>query len=409
MAIPAATPTVRGGTPVLTALLFSGMGAGTFALIALGILATFIIEDLGITRAELGFVIGADTLIAAVLSPLIGRGVDRLGGKRALMVLFFAAATGWVLYGLAPVYGLLFAGALLTGIADGSCNPSTNRLIVETLPVGGRGFVTGIKQSGVQAGVFLGGVTLPSMAVAFGWRPTLFIVATLPIALVVAVSVLIDAPPPKHSAASHAERKGPLPASIRWLAGYGFLFGFAGAVALLVPLYVEEALGLDARIGGLVAAAIGLVAVGGRIWWARIAEKHDRFIEPLWAMTPLAVAAGGAFLLAESAAVWLVWVGAALTGLSTSSWNGVGMLATMNEAGAATTGKASGVVVSGFLLGLGLGPPVYGALVDATGSYIPMWTASIAAAAAAGVWVAAWRWSNRRPESAEESTNTPGS
>ncbi len=379
----------------MTAILFSGMGAGTFALIALGILASFIIDDLGITRAQLGLVIGADTLFAAVVSPFVGHFVDALGGRRALILLFVSAGAAWVVYGLAPVYGFMFAGAVLSGAADASCNPSTNRLIAETLPVGARGVVTGIKQSGVQAGVFLGGIALPSMAVAFGWRVTMMLVALIPLAAAIAVAWLIDAPP---------RRTGPtgylggarLPSSIWWLAGYGLLFGFAGAVVLLVPLYVEEAVGLDARIAGLVAATIGAVAVAGRIGWAHFSEQRDRFIEPLWAMTPLAVLAGIAFLLAESGAPWLLWAGAALTGLSTSSWNGVGMLAAMNEAGTAATGRASGVVVFGFLLGLGLGPPVYGALVDTTGSYVWMWVASITAAVATGLLVAVWRWTRRR-------------
>lgn len=382
---------VRGGTPVLTGLIFSGMGAGTFTIVSLGILASFIIDDLDISRAQLGLVIGADTLFAAAFSPYAGRIADRLGGRRSLMALFLVAALAWIVYSAAPVYGLMFAGAMLGGMADASCNPATNRMIVERLATGSRGVVTGIKQSGVQAGVFVGGVTLPSMAVAFGWRTTYVIVAALPILLAIATAWLVE--PPRHEvASSRVEFAGRLPASIWWLGAYGVLFGFAGAAALLVPLFVEEGLGQDARLGGLVAGAIGFVAVGARIWWARLSERIGRFVEPLWAMTPLGVAGAVAFLFSDEIGLWLVWPAAVMLGMSTSSWNGVAMLAAMDEAGAAATGRASGVIVSGFLLGLGLGPPVYGALVDRSGgSYDPMWSVSAVAALATGILVAVWQ------------------
>jgi MFS family permease len=382
-------PIVTGGKPALAGLLFAAMGAGTFTLVATGILATFIIDDLGISRGQLGLVIGADSLLAAALSPLVGRFADRLGGKRAMMSVFVLAATAYIAYGLAPVYSLLFVGALFGGAADASCNPATNRLIAESLAPGARGVITGIKQSGVQAGAFFGGLILPSLAVAYGWRSSYLIVASVPLVAAVATGVAVRTTP-RPLGHRHDGAGVRLPTSVRWLAGYGFLFGFAGAVSFLVPLYVDEGLGYDARIGGLAAAAIGIVAVGGRIGWAHLAEGHNVFVGPLWMMTPIAVLGGFAFLGA-AAFPPLVWLGAMLIGLSTSSWNSVGMLAVMTEAGMAATGKASGLVVFGFLTGLGLGPPIYGAMVDATGSYAPMWWTSIAASAATFVLVAVWR------------------
>jgi cyanate permease len=66
------------------------------------------------------------------------------------------------------------------------------------------------------------------------------------------------------------------------------------------------------------------------------------------------------------------------------------MLAVINEAGA-PTGRASGMVLLGFLLGLGIGPPLYGATVDATGSYTAMWLLSLLAAGLSLWLVVAWR------------------
>ena len=73
-----------------SSLLFVAMGAATFTAASLGILATFIIDDLAISRAELGVVLAVVNIAAAVLSPVAGRITDRIGGKAAIVALFVA-------------------------------------------------------------------------------------------------------------------------------------------------------------------------------------------------------------------------------------------------------------------------------------------------------------------------------
>jgi MFS family permease len=178
--------------------------------------------------------------------------------------------------------------------------------------------------------------------------------------------------------------------AIRWLSVYGFLLGLAGAVTFLVPLFVEEALGLSTRVAGLAAGLIGFTAIFGRIGWARFAERRGSFTGPLAAIAGIGVIGWLAFLGAAHLATWLLWVGVVLTGLGNSSWNSVGMLAVMSESGAARAGRASGVVMLGFLTGLGLGPPIYGWTVDQTGAYDAMWLLA-SALSVVGFIMASWR------------------
>ncbi len=65
------------------------------------------------------------------------------------------------------------------------------------------------------------------------------------------------------------------------------------------------------------------------------------------------------------------------------------MLAVIDYAGRERSGRASGVVMLGFLAGLGLAPTLFGWLVDRTESYTPMWLISIGilgAACALSLW-----------------------
>ncbi len=69
----------------------------------------------------------------------------------------------------------------------------------------------------------------------------------------------------------------------------------------------------------------------------------------------------------------LIWPAAVATGAGINAWNAVGMLAVVSVAPEEAAGRASGVVQFGFLMGLALGAPIFGAVVDATGSYLPGW------------------------------------
>ena len=370
-------------------MLFIAMGAATFTAASLGILATFIIDDLSITRAELGAILAVVNIAAAVLSPIAGRITDRIGGKRAIVTLFVLSGTTFLLLGTAVGYAMLFLGALAGAFSQATANPATNKLIAEDLPAGERGVITGVKQSGVQAGIFLGGLVVPSLAIALGWRGAYLVVAAVPLVFAALAVWLIPAAAPA-SETQRASRSGRLPAAIWWLAGYGFLLGFSGAVTYLVPLFAEESLGLSPVLGGIAAAVIAFTAVPGRILWSRYAERSGAFRGSLGVMAALSVAAAVLFYASGASAAWLLWPAAMLIASGSSSWNSVGMLAVMVEAGIGSTGRASGVVLFGFLTGLGIAPPIFGAIVDRTGSYDLMWLLSALSAAAAGAVIIVW-------------------
>ena len=373
-------------------LLVAAMVSATLMNATLGILATFLIDDLQITRTQVGALIGVGIVLAAVLSPPMGRMTDALGGRRSLFVVFGGGVVAYLGVAASPVYWVMYIPIIAAAIGQAAANPATNKIIAEQVDPGRRSVITGIKQSGVQAGIFVAGITVPSIALSFGWRWALAIVAVVP-----AVGMLVALPlvPADRDGAkiTTMPRGGPLPPAIGFLAVYGALLGFGGAYTFLVPLYAEEALGMSARLGGAAAGVIGLASVGGRILWARIAERGNRYYPVLAIVAALSVMGALAFLAAEPWGTWLMWVGVALTGLSSSSWNSVGMLAVMAESGTTQAGRGSGIVMFGFLVGLGSSPPALAWTVDTTGGYRSVWLISVAALVA-GLAIALW-WLRR--------------
>ena len=371
------------------ALLLIAMGVATYPAAVLGVLATFLIDDFGISRAEVGLIATANIVVSAALSPVAGRVTDRVGGKWAFVFIYVLATAGFLALAAAPVYGVLLLAAIPAGVGQAAGNPATNKLIALHVPPGRRGVMMGVKQSGVQAAIFLGGVLVPLGAEAFGWRTTLVVLAALTLSVIPVVLRVIPSDRPAPGGAAE-RRRGPLSPAIREMAVYGFLLGFGGSATFLLPLFVEEALGGTPALGGLAIGIVGLSAFFGRIVWARYAERQQRFTGPLTAIALGAVVAGLAFLLAQAVGLWVVWIAAVLTGFSASSWNSVGMLGVITVAGSDQAGRASGIVLLGFLTGLGLGAPLYGWTVDTTGDYSLMWWISIAAFGLAVLPLRAW-------------------
>lgn len=114
-------------------LLLMAMAASTATASTLGIVATFVIDDLDIDREQLGWVVKGIIVGAGLLSPYAGKLTDRIGGKSAFQGLFVASAASFLFMAVAPVYAAMFLGAAFGAVAQAGGNPSTNKLIALVL------------------------------------------------------------------------------------------------------------------------------------------------------------------------------------------------------------------------------------------------------------------------------------
>jgi predicted MFS family arabinose efflux permease len=274
---------------------------------------------------------------------------------------------------VAPSYSVLFAGALLTGLPNGWTNPATNALIVDNVMAGARGVITGIKQSGVQMGAFLGGLLLPPIAGVANWRVAYASFLVLPAAALVG---MWRRPEAERRPRVIGEARAPIPTAVKWIAVYGTITGLGvSATTTFLPLFAEESVGWTRTQGGLLIAAVGLVGVVARITWGSISERwlgHGRTLRLLGAQSAL-----GAILLALASADavpgWVLVPTALLFGAGAVAWNAVGMLAVMDYSVPELVGRGTGLAMLGFLTGIGLGAPLMGLSVDRLGVYTPGW------------------------------------
>ncbi|HEX6255032.1 MAG TPA: MFS transporter [Euzebyales bacterium] len=368
--------TASGATPHragFAALLAVTMASSTFAFTTFSVLSGALLDAFRLQRWQLGALVTTAAVVGAVLSPPMGRISDRIGGRNALLVTLGLSGAALAAIALSPVYALVMVAALTAGGAQSMANPATNKLISLHGVDGGRGALTGIKQSGVQVGVFLGGSLLPLGAETIGWRPTLLLAALAPIVgLAFSRRILPTGDDDRiPSGSDDGMDRGTLARSpfLLRLATYGFLMGAGwSAVFTYLPDYGRTALGWDPRIAGLLVSAAGLFGVAGRIGWSWFAEHRSDAPRTLAILAAISVAAVGA-IIASSRVPPLLWLGAAALGGSSGSWNSVGMFAVIARLPERAAGAGSGIVMFGFLVGLGVGAPAFGWSVDVTGAY----------------------------------------
>ena len=357
----------------LSAATAATMATATFPVIIISVLAVELIEEFEITRAQLGLLVTATGLVGAFASLVFGRLTDRVGATaatRSVLVVGMFTLTG---FALAPSYALLFVAALATGVPNGWANPATNTLIVDNVPVGQRGTITGLKQSGVQVGTFLGGLLLPVFAVLWSWRIAVLLFLVMPLSGLVAMR---GRKSPPVDGSSNALAKPRLPGAVRWIALYGWISGMAtSAMFGFLPLFAEEDQMWSSQAAGSLLAAVGVTGIAARILWPRASEKRLGHGPTLRIVSILSTITAVLLALAAAGAVptWVLVPAALLLGAGSVAWNAVGMLAVMDLSPPGMVGKGTGVVVFGFLLGYAAGPPLMGFSVDTLESYQAGW------------------------------------
>lgn len=389
----------------LNFVLVATMILGPIPMMLPAVMAVDLIAALQITTGAFSVALTANTIVAALFAPLSGRLTDRVGPKLSTVLTISTAGVGMFGMAFATNLWVLMASAGFAGLGQGWCNPATNKLIAERVPAGRRGTITGLKQSGVMFGIFLSGSTLPTLAVWFGWRTAMGIYGAA--ALVCALGIQLwmrpdvdpnadgepeyEAPPgavfavkplhPRPVRMALAER-----VYITKIAWFSLLMGgVVGGVGRFQVLFAEQSLGWTNFWAGMASALAGITAAASRIWWARLTETRVRPASALAIQSALTVVAMALLLATTSVHGSLMWVMSLLAGFTMMSWNAVAMLAIITGVPVALAGRASGIVMLGFMSGLSVGGLAAGYVIEWTGGFDTVWLAFAVCAAGASV------------------------
>lgn len=343
-------------------------------------------REFGIGREYFGFAIAVQNLLFGLAQPFVGAIADRYGVRRVLVVgavvyaaglvvAAFALAPGGIMASLGVLVGLGLSGTtfvvVLTGVAR----------LVEPQQ---RSMAFGLVTAGGSFGQFAVVPIAQALIAAWGWRGALFGLCAL-ILLTIAAAVGIRKPAASAGTSVAAAPPGGLARALAdaaahphyWLLNAGFFVcGFHIAfIATHFPAYLVDQ-GIAAGVGATALALVGLFNIAGSYLFGLWGGRHSRprLLAALYAARALAIAVflavplSAASALVFAAVFGFLWLGTVpLTNGAVASMFGVRYLSTLY-----------GIVFLSHQVGSFVGAWVAGRLYDSSGSYTPIWIASIA-------------------------------
>lgn len=362
--------------------------SASFSNQAIAPLAPFLIADLGITRAQVGVLVTAVYCGGALVLIPAGRAGDRFGIRWLFLMGLLGVGFPMLLMSMAGEYLALVMLSLLSGVGNGIALPPTTRAIVEWFSVKRRGVAMGVKQAGLAWAGTIMGLSVPPLAVAFGWRQAWFVVGLATIAIGVAAWAAYRDYPREQIGSESRDMptlglidvvRNP---NIMLVNSTCFLFaGVSLGVVSFLVLFLRERMGYSVEDAGRLLALAQLSGVAGRVLWNVMSDAlFDRRRKPpllligvLAGVSTLALSAMGA----ETPLLLLVPV-LMLLGFTIIGWNGVTMLFVSELAGRRAASTAAGLNLMFSFVGIMFGAPLFGAIVDRTGSYGAAFQASAA-------------------------------
>jgi MFS family permease len=376
---------------VILTLGFVAQFSNSLAFQSIAPLAPLFQPELGLTKAEVGLF--SSILFAGQWLLLLPAGsmTDRFGVRKMMSV--GQVVIGLCLVSMAWVDSFAQALVVMFIAGVGSCGvlPAVTKAIMDWFSPRVRGTVMGFKQAAVPAGGVITAALLPAVGLAFGWRYAIAVVGLVGIVGGIATSVLYK------EGARPAKAAGPGP-SIR--AGLGAVLRNARLwrLSLVSVLYVSVQLALTTYLALFlketvlvpaipdestrVVVAGGYLAVCqfggalGRVFWGAVSDRMFNgrrmgvlaFTGVLTVGCSLAVSAMG-----PGFPLWLIPPLVFVYGASAVGWNGLYHVAMAETAGQkyAATGVGMSMTLNQF--GTFFGPPIFGFVVDTTGTYRMAW------------------------------------
>jgi predicted MFS family arabinose efflux permease len=348
---------------------------------ALGPLAPLLMAQLAISRGEVGLV-QTSVYLSATWSALVGgRLADRVGERSVLIVSGLITGAGAIAAAFAGPFWAFLVAAFILGLGTGVQNPAGSAAVMRWFPPRRRGFAMGIRQTGVPVGGVLAATLWPWVATAWGWRATYGLAGAMAI-FGTAVVVLSYFDPARETGPGTAVRSlGDLMTDRRlWLLSltYNGQIVAQYSVTVYLVLFFHEALGFSLIVAAGLLALVNAVAIGGRIGWGLASDALFGGARRPVLLIIIALTFTGMLMAAAlpaGAPLGLTIALAILLGLSAFSWTGMYGTLAIELAGSASAASAvAWVHVLGGVGSLG-GAPLFGYLVDHTGSYRVAWLA----------------------------------
>jgi MFS family permease len=359
------------------AMTFAVQALTAMALSVPAVLAPVAAGDFGVEPTAVGRWVGFSYMVAMFAGLAGGTLVVWHGPVRVLQVAVLGVAVGLAV-GAGANMAFLLACGLLAGAAHGLVNPASSTILLLAAPARMRSMIFSIKQTGVPAGGVIAGTLVPLLLLWTSWQNAVLVLA-------LASSVLLAGLFPFRRLYDKDLRRQPLqirrfaaPVAEVWanrrIRELAVVSGVYSAVQMSFTTYLVSFLKIELAYSlvaaGLIFSAAQIAGVLGRVIWGAVA---DRILDPrrVLAILGMTMALCGAAASSFSAPwpLWAVLGICLLYGATAVGWNGVFLAEVARLAPDGRVAIVTGGTQFFTFAGVFIGPPVFGAVAAAAGSY----------------------------------------
>ncbi len=355
---------------------------GASAQYGINTLAPFYKDELGLSRAQVGLFFSSFYLAMTGASFGTGWLADRLGVRKTtlqghlLLGLCTAAAA------LSTTFEFGCVSFFLAGLGYSFLNPSSTIGVMTWFHRDERATAMGAKQTGVPGGGVLAAVLAPTLVLLIGWRGALAALGALNFVFGFLFSSLWREPGEEiHESPTAEERtadQGALNIGALLPISCATAMYLIGQMALItyIPLYLKDALGYSPYWASQALALTQAGAMIGRVGWGVISDRlfggRRKIVLILIGALSVLWFVALSFMDRSSSTVVLMSI-LFLAGVSIVGYQGVSYALIGEISGKAKTGAGLGMMITINAGAATLGTPIFGYIVDRTGSYAIAW------------------------------------
>ncbi len=364
---------------MLALATFAQIG-GSFLVQGLGALGPALQAAFALDAAQVGLAMSAAQ--AVPIAGLIVAGVllDRFDER--LIVGLGAAIVAASLFAAARAgsYGGVLFWLAVASIGYCTVQPGGGKVVSAWFSADTRGFAMGIRQAGLPLGAALGALILPVAAARHDWRAAFDLGAFAALLSGLAFAFLYRPPPEplperRRGAGLWRERLREIAPRLPRIVWPGVaLVSAQFAINVYLPLDLRDRFGIPVETGVKILFAAQFAGAAARILLAAWSDRsrRGRFFPLAFSMAALVLGIA-AFIAAPGAPLWVVALVAIWLGFFGFGWYGPWIALVAEAAPRGAIGFMIGLAMAINQIFVVLAPPAFGALRDATGTFVWGW------------------------------------
>ncbi|WP_194814212.1 MFS transporter [Nocardia sp. XZ_19_385] len=356
-----------------------------FFVQGIGAIGGYIQNDLHLSSTQLGLLVSAAQLVPILGLLAAGELLDRYSERLVVGVGTVVVAVALLLGTVVSGYTALLLVLVLVGAGYSTAQPGGSKSVAQWFGPAQRGFAMGIRQAGLPLGGAIAALTLPIIAVSFGWQACFLaggLVALAGACIFIYFYRSPGAPKTTGNAPAASIKAGVgarlamvrSPSMVRIaISGVALIAVQWGVLVFTVP-YLHSVASIDLGRAALVLFVAQVAGVAGRILLAAWSDRSrgGRYIPVL---TCLAAVSAGLLMLIFLPLhnIWIAAVLLAWIGFFGFGWYGPWVAYVAESAPPDKTGFALGLAMAINQIFIVAVPPALGLLNDMTDSYLWGW------------------------------------